>query len=59
VWNTQWLLIIPGISIASPADEGLNLFIKGQPVPGNPGQRDGNGVKDIILYLDTYSNAGL
>ena len=58
VWNTQWYLIIPGETLLNPAGEGLDTFIDGQPVPGGGGERDGNGVKDILLYFQTYSYSG-
>lgn len=58
VWNTEWLLIIPGETLLNPAGEGLDTFIYGQPVPGGGGARDGNGVKDIKLFFQTYAYSG-
>jgi hypothetical protein len=59
VWNTRWLLIIPGQSFLADPDEGLDAFIHGKPVPGDEtGGRDGNGVKDIKLYFQTYAISG-
>ncbi len=60
VWNTQWLLIIPGGTLLHDSQEGLDRFIYGQPVnPDNPdGDRDGNGVTDIKLHFLTYSHPG-
>ena len=58
VWNTKWLLIIPGETLLNPSDEGLNTFIYGQLVPGGSGMRDGNGVKDIRLFFLTYAYSG-
>ncbi len=58
VWNTQWMLIIPGETLLNPAGEGLDTFIDGQPVPGGGGARDGNGVKDIKLFFQTYAYSG-
>ena len=58
VWNTQWMLIIPGETLLNPPDEGLDTFIDGLPVPGGQGERDGNGVKDILIYFQTYSYSG-
>jgi len=58
VWNTEWLLIIPGETLLNPAGEGLDTFIYGKPVPGGNGVRDGNGVKDIKLFFQTYAYSG-
>ncbi len=58
VWNTEWMLIIPGETLLNPAGEGLDTFIYGQPVPGGGGERDGNGVKDIKLFFQTYAYSG-
>ena len=44
VWNTEWLLIIPGATFLSDADAGLDLFI--------------NTIQDIKLYFQTYSYSG-
>jgi uncharacterized delta-60 repeat protein len=56
VWNTQWLLIIPGVGLlGSNPDEGLERFIAGALVGG---QRTGNGVTDIKIYFQTYSYSG-
>jgi len=45
VWNTRWLLIIPGATLNADKDAGLTRFI--------------NSVTDIKLYLETYSNQGM
>ena len=58
VWNTEWLLIIPGETLLNPAGDGLDTFIYGQPVPGGGGARDGNGIKDIKLFFQTYAYSG-
>ena len=58
VWNTQWMLIIPGETLLNPSNEGLDTFIYGQPVPGGGGARDGDGVKDILLFFQTYAYSG-
>jgi len=56
VWNTHWMLIIPGVSLlGSNPDEGLQRFIAGARVNG---QRTGNGVTDIKIYFQTYSYSG-
>ena len=55
VWNTRWLLIIPGFYLYDPPSEGIERFINGALVNG---ARDGNGVSDIKIYLETYGYAG-
>ena len=44
VWNTQWKIVIPAYSLLSDEQEGLNRFVA--------------SVKDIKLFLRTYSNSG-
>lgn len=44
VWNSQWKIVIPAYSLLSDEQEGLNRFIA--------------SVKDIQLFLRTYSNSG-
>jgi hypothetical protein len=44
VWNSKWKLIIPGRTLLSNPDEGLERFIR--------------TVNDIKLYLQTYSYSG-
>jgi len=44
VWNTDWMLIIPGGTFLSDPDQGLEAFI--------------NSVSDIKLFFQTYSYAG-
>lgn len=56
VWNTRWMLIIPAGTLHSDRKEGLARFIDGSLVNG---QRDGNGVKDIKLFFQTYAFEGL
>ena len=34
VWNSRWLLIIPGASLLGDPDEGLDRFIHGENIPG-------------------------
>jgi len=58
VWNTRWLLIIPGRLLLTDPDEGLERFIFGAGTGSGPSQRDGNGVKDIRLLFHTYSVPG-
>lgn len=56
VWNTRWMLIIPGVFLYgdNPA-EGIERFIHGRLVNG---KRDENGVTDIKLYFQTYHYSG-
>ncbi|MBT7065995.1 MAG: LamG domain-containing protein [Verrucomicrobia bacterium] len=56
VWNSRWVLIIPGGTLLTDANEGLARFIYGRPTPA--GTRDGEGVKDIKFYFHTYSYSG-
>jgi len=55
VWNTRWLLIIPGRTLLADPVEGIERFIHGALVSGN---RDGNGVDDILIFFQTYSIGG-
>ncbi|MCP5517530.1 MAG: hypothetical protein H7A45_09780 [Verrucomicrobiales bacterium] len=55
VWNTRWMLIIPGSTLLQDPEEGIQRFIYGALVNG---RRDGNGVKDIKLFFQTYSISG-
>ena len=57
VWNTRWMIIIPGGTFLASGQEGLDTFIKGRTVPGGTA-RDGNGVKDIKLFFQTYAYSG-
>ncbi|MBA4386929.1 MAG: hypothetical protein C0404_03045 [Verrucomicrobia bacterium] len=65
VWNTQWLLIIPAGTLYWDRNEGLNRFIYGTQSAGgtvadpNGVNRDGNGVKDIKIFFQTYSYGGM
>lgn len=56
VWNSQWLLIIPGGTLLNDGAKGLQRFIHG--VETSPGTWDENGVKDIRIFFQTYSYAG-
>jgi hypothetical protein len=58
VWNTRWLLIIPGSTMLSDGNDGLDTFIDGGKVPGNPSARDLDGIKDIKLLFNTYGYSG-
>jgi hypothetical protein len=55
VWNTRWLLIIPGRTLLADPEEGIERFIHGAL---DNGTRDGNGVKDIKVFFQTYSIEG-
>jgi hypothetical protein len=44
VWNTQWLLIIPGGTLLADPDAGLDRFI--------------DDVTDIKLFFQTYAYSG-
>lgn len=44
VWNSHWKLIIPGRTLLSDPNDGLDRFIR--------------GVKDVKLYFMTYSYSG-
>jgi len=48
VWNTRWLLIIPGRFLYGDPGEGLHRFIYGG---GDPG----DGVSDIRIFFETYA----
>ena len=56
VWNTRWLLIIPGGTLLSDRNEGIQRFINGALKPDNT--RDGNGVTDILIFFQTYAYSG-
>ena len=44
VWNSKWKIVIPGRTLLSDPERGLDLFAE--------------QVRDIQLYLDTYSYSG-
>lgn len=44
VWNTDWILIVPGATLLNNPDEGLDRFIR--------------AVSDIKIYFQTYSFSG-
>jgi hypothetical protein len=55
VWNSRWMLFIPGRSILADPEEGLNRLILG--VPDSNGSRSG-GVTDIEILLETDEQTG-
>jgi len=58
VWNTEWMMIIPGGSLLFDADEGLDRFINGQLINSYGTERDGNGISDIRMFFQTYGFSG-
>lgn len=48
VWNTRWLLIIPGTNLLANPTQGLDRFIYGS---GDPG----DGIRDILVFFQTYA----
>jgi len=58
VWNTEWMIIIPGGSLLFDADEGLDRFINGQLINSYGTERDGNGISDIRMFFQTYGFSG-
>ena len=57
VWNSQWMLVIPGGTLLFDPDDGLDTFIHGK-VIGPSGERDENGVSDIKVFFQTYAYSG-
>ncbi|NCO18732.1 MAG: hypothetical protein GW900_01515, partial [Gammaproteobacteria bacterium] len=57
VWNRRWMLIIPGGTFLADPDAGLETFIDGPLIPGS-GDRDGQGVNDILIFFKTYAYSG-
>ncbi len=58
VWNTRWLLIIPGQALLYDPNEGIDTFIHGPEVIGGNGERTGEGILDIKLFFHTYAYSG-
>lgn len=56
VWNSKWLLIIPGGTLLADADEGLDRLIHGTETA--PGVRSQIGIDDIKIFFETYSYSG-
>ena len=58
VWNTRWLLIIPGANLSGHDPNGaLDTFIYGPKLSGSD-ERNGDGVSDIKIFFDTYAYSG-
>ena len=57
VWNTRWLLIVPGGTLLFDPNDGLDTLIYGHKLPGST-QRDGNGISDIQIFFQTYAYSG-
>jgi hypothetical protein len=53
VWNSEWLLIIPGSELLACPDEGLDIFIN-----GTDGTGPLAGVNDIKLVINAYGFGG-
>ena len=59
VWNTKWMLLIPGRTLLADPVEGLNRFIYGPMKTGLMSSgRSMQGVTDIKLFFNTYSFSG-
>ncbi|TQV81172.1 hypothetical protein FKG94_08675 [Exilibacterium tricleocarpae] len=50
VWNTEWLLVIPGYSFMADDNLGLDILINGEPTNSLD-----KGISDIRLVFETYS----
>ena len=57
VWNTKWLLVIPGGGMSADREKALSVFINGSDV-NRDGKRDLTPVSDIRIGFKTYSNSG-
>lgn len=58
VWNTRWLLIIPGRALLNDPVEGIERFING-PLNAQTNERTGTGVTDIRIEFESYAVPGL
>jgi hypothetical protein len=58
VWNTRWLLIIPGRALLSDPNEGIERFIHGAIVDVEGNRQSSTAVSDIKLFFQTYSIPG-
>ena len=57
VWNTKWLLVIPGGGMNADREKALSIFINGSD-QNRDGKRDLTPVSDIRIGFKTYSNSG-
>ena len=48
VWNTRWLLIIPGSNLLAIPELGIERLIYGG---GDPG----DGITDVLVFFQTYA----
>ena len=58
VWNTKWMLLIPGRTLLADPVEGLTRFIYGPMNTVPASGRTLQGVTDIKLFFNTYSFSG-
>ena len=58
VWNSKWLLIIPGGTLLADPSDGLETFIQGAWLDETQSVRDGAGVSDIKILFQTYGYSG-
>ncbi len=49
VWNTEWLIIIPGGTLLADPEQGLETFI---------GTGGSDGISDIKIFFQTYAYSG-
>lgn len=57
VWNTRWLLVIPGGGMNADRDKALSIFVNGSD-QNRDGKIDLTPVRDIRIGFRTYSNSG-
>ena len=57
VWNTRWLLVIPGGGMNADRDKALSIFVNGSD-QNRDGKLDLTPVRDIRIGFRTYSNSG-
>lgn len=58
VWNSRWLLVIPGGTLLNDPQDGIDTLIEG-PADPTTGERPGQGISDIEVVFKTYSYEGL
>lgn len=57
VWNTRWLLVIPGGGMNADRNKALSIFVNGSD-QNRDGKLDLTPVRDIRIGFRTYSNSG-